>query len=195
MDITLDPAMSAAEQDLLRAALAGRQAGLEFGCGGSTALLLEAGLPRLLSADSDAGWLRRVAADPRCAPALAEGRLRLLHCHIGATGNWGWPKDAGCLPQWPGYWRDPWESAGLVDFVLVDGRFRVAAALNGMPRLAPGGVLAVHDFWTRAAYQAPLLRHFALLGSAGSLALLEPKRPADAALLAADLTAHGFDPR
>jgi hypothetical protein len=187
--------MTGAEQELLRAALVGRRAGLEFGCGGSTGLMLEAGLPRLLSADTDAAWLARVATDPRCGPAHGEGRLRLLHVDLGAVGAWGWPVDSASLAHWPSYWRDPWEAAGEVDLVLIDGRFRAACALYGAPRLAPGAMLLVHDFWPRAAYRSPLLRHFDLLGSAGTLALFAPRRPLDAALLAADLAAHGFDPR
>jgi hypothetical protein len=188
----LRPAMSTAEQALLLAAFAGRRAGLEFGCGGSTGLLLGAGLPRLLSIDSDRAWLERVAAAE--APAMAAGRLRLLHVDIGPTGAWGYPAEAASLPRWPAYWRDPWEAAGEVDAVLVDGRFRVACALAGLPRLAAGAVVAVHDFWTRAAYRSPLLRHFDCEGCAGSLALLRPKPEGDPAMLAVDLAAHAFDP-
>ena len=190
----LAPAMTRAEQELLRAAVVGRRAGLEFGCGGSTGLLLRAGLGRLLSADSDLGWLRQVGADPACVPALAEGRLRLLHVDVGPTGAWGWPSDPATMPRWPAYWRDPWEAAGDVDLVLVDGRFRVACALAGVPRLAPDGVILVHDFWPRAAYRGPLMRHFEVVASAGTLVLLSPRRPADAAMLAVDLAAHAFEP-
>jgi hypothetical protein len=195
VDPALPPAMSAAEQDLLRAAVAGRQAGLEFGCGGSTGLLLAAGLARLDSVDSDAGWLQRVAAAPDCGAALAAGRLRLRHIDLGPLGPWGAPRDTSRLAYWPAYWRDPWDLAGEVDFVLVDGRFRVACALQAAVRLAAGGLLAVHDFWPRQAYQPPILRHHTLLGSAGSLALFAPRQPADAALLAADLVAHALDYR
>lgn len=194
-DVPLKPALSPGEQALLRAAAAGRGAGIEFGCGGSTALLLEAGLPRLLSADSDPAWLRRVLAQPPCRQAQEAGRLRLLHVDIGPTGAWGWPQDASRAAQWPAYWREPWEAAGEADFVFVDGRFRVACALNSLARLPAAGVLLLHDFWSRPSYQAPLLRHFTLLGSAGTLALLAPRRPLDAALLAADLIAHATDAR
>ncbi|SDB18602.1 class I SAM-dependent methyltransferase [Belnapia rosea] len=188
------PAMSQAEQALLCAAAAGRQAGLEFGCGGSTGLLLAAGLGRLLSVDSDRAWLDRVAVEPANAEAMAAGRLRLMHVDIGPTAAWGWPTDPACLPRWPAYWRDPWEAvAGPVDLVLVDGRFRIACALFGLPRLAPGALLLVHDFWSRAAYRPPLLRHYELAGSAGTLALLTPRATA-AAMLAADLAAYAFDP-
>ncbi len=187
----LQPAMTAAEQALL-AAVADRRAGLEFGCGGSTGLLLAAGLLRLLSIDSDRAWLERVAAAN--AAAMAEGRLRLLHVDIGPTGPWGFPGDAASLPRWPAYWRDPWEAAGEVDCVLVDGRFRVACALAGLPRLAPGALVLVHDFWSRAAYRGPLLRHYELAGSAGTLALLTPRPAPGPAMLAIDLAAHAFDP-
>ena len=188
----LQPAMTPAEQALLAAAVAGRRSGLEFGCGGSTGLMLDGGLPRLLSIDSDRAWLERVAAAN--AAALAEGRLRLLHVDLGPTGAWGIPTDPASLPRWPAYWRDPWEAAGEVDLVLIDGRFRVACALAGLVRLPPGALVLVHDFWNRAAYRAPLLRHFDLAGSAGTLALLSPKPAPDPVSLATDLVAHGFEP-
>lgn len=187
-------AMTPAEQRLLGAAAEGRGAGLEFGCGGSTAVLLGAGIGRLASVDSDPAWLARVAADPGCAEAAATGRLRLIPIDIGPTGDWGWPRDGHAMHHWPRYWRDPWEQVGSVDLVLVDGRFRVACALAALPRLGPGAHLLIHDFWARPAYRAPVLRHFDLVGSAGSLALLQPRAPVDAAMLAVDLAGHAFDP-
>ena len=53
----------------------------------------------------------------------------------------------------------------------------------------------MHDFWSRAAYRGPLLRHFEVTGSAGSLALLSPRQPFSRDLLAADLVAYATDPR
>ena len=64
-----------------------------------------------------------------------------------------------------------------------------------MPRLDADAVLLVHDFWHRASYRRPLLRHFDLLGSAGTLVLLAPRRPIDAAALAVDLAAHALRSR
>ena len=200
MSLTIDEsaplaaAMTEAEQRLLVAAAERRSAGLEFGCGGSTALLLGSDIGRLCSIDSDPAWLARVAVHPGCADALASGRLKVAAIDIGPTGAWGWPQDLRSMPHWPRYWRDPWEQAGPVDFVLVDGRFRVACALAAVPRLAAGAHLLIHDFWVRPAYRAPVLRHFDLVGSAGSLVLLQPKAPVDAAMLAVDLAAYAFEP-
>jgi hypothetical protein len=191
----LSATLNCAEQRLLKAAAAGRRCGLEFGCGGSTGLLLAAGLLRLRSVDSDRSWLSRVAADPRAREAIACGRLQLTHIDIGPTTAWGWPACANSQARWPHYWRDPWQYVFGADLVFVDGRFRVACALSGLPHLAEGALLLVHDFWSRAVYRPPLMRHFELVGSAGTLAMLSARKPINTHLRALDLTAFALDPR
>lgn len=180
------PAMTGAEQALLRAAAAGAARMLEFGCGGSTALLLAAGTGCLLSVDSDAAWLARVA---RQNPTP---RLVQYHADIGPCGEWGWPVSPPApVVAWR-FWGAPWVAMPQADFVLVDGSYRVACALAAHGRLAPGGHVAVHDFWPRPAYQAALAPFFEVVGSAGTLALLQPVA-ADG--LADALGAFAADPR
>lgn len=188
----LPPAMTGAEQALLRAAAAGAPAMLEFGCGGSTALLLEAGAGPLVSVDSDAAWLARVAATQ--ATAIAEGRLVQWHADIGPLREWGWPlHPPGPLEGWM-YWGAPWRDLAEVALVLVDGRFRVACALAAHGRLSPDGLVAIHDYWSRRAYQEGLAGFFDVVGSAGSMALLAPRAVEEARLLAARKL-HAADPR
>lgn len=191
----LEPRFTVAERDLLVAAAAGRRVGLQFGMGDATTTLLAAGLPRLLAVDSDSAWLGRMAAEPDCVEAIADGRLRLMPIDIGPVGAWGWPACATRLDLWPRYWREPWDAAPAPELVLVDGRFRVATALIAAVRLGPNAVVLVHDFWSRPSYRGPLLRHFELRDEADGLVRLQPRRPLDAAMLAADLAAYGFDPR
>lgn len=162
------PAMTGAEQALLRAAASGAGRMLEFGCGGSTALLLEASSGYLLSVDSDAAWLARVA---RRHPGP---RLVQHHADLGPCGDWGWPLVVPTPATAWGYWGAPWLAMPEVDLAFVDGRYRVACALAAHGRLAPGGHLAVHDFWPRQAYRDALAPFFAVVGSAGTLALLRP---------------------
>ena len=172
LEAPLAPAMTGAEQALLRAAAAGAGAMLEFGCGGSTAVLLDVG-GRLLSVDSDAAWLARVAATQ--SAAVAAGRLAQHHADLGPVGEWGWPRRApDALAGWA-YWGAPWAAMAAPDFVLVEGRFRVACALAAHGRLRPGGLLAVHDFWNRRVYQDGLAGFFEAVGSAGTMALLSPR--------------------
>jgi hypothetical protein len=187
----LAAAMTGAEQALLRAAAAGAPAMLEFGCGGSTAILLEVG-HRLLSVDSDAAWLARVAA-PQAA-AIAQGRLLQHHADIGPLGDWGWPLHPPSALQGQAYWHAPWMRMPSADFVLVDGRFRIACALAAHARLTPDGLLAIHDYWNRRAYQEALSEFFETLGAAGTMALLKPRLVAASAITQA-LERHAADPR
>lgn len=171
----LQPAMSHAEQQLLRHAAAGAESAVEFGCGGSTLLLLEELGGPLVSVESDPQWLARLRAEPGCVAAAASGRWRGIHADLGPVATWGWPADSARYADGPVYWNAPWLLCPAPSFVLVDGRFRVACVLAALARLAPEGVVAMHDFWGREYYR-PLLEFADLVGTAASLVLLA-RRP------------------
>lgn len=168
------PAMSPAEQALLRAAAAEAGTVVEFGCGGSTLLLLAAGRGRVVTVENDPDWLERLGGRPACAAARAEGRWAPLHVDQGPLGPWGWPADPVRRLEGAAYVNAPWALAPAPDLVLVDGRYRVACALAAFARLGPQGRVALHDFWPRPHYQA-LLASAELEATAGSLVLLRPK--------------------
>lgn len=191
---SLPAAMSEVEVALLSALAAQAARVLEFGCGGSTRLMLAAGCGRLLSVDSDATWLQRIAATPEVEAAAAHGRFTPWHVDIGPTGQWGWPTGpVGADAAWR-YWGAPWLVMPRAELVLIDGRFRIACALAAHGRLAPDGHVAVHDWWPRRAYQDALAPFFDVVGSAGTLALLRPRAVARAEIEAA-LEKQGADPR
>ncbi|MBS7811370.1 hypothetical protein [Roseococcus pinisoli] len=171
----LTPAMSPAEQRLLREAAAGAASAVEFGCGGSTGLLLQEVLGPVVSVESDPRWLSRLRGEPDCVEAAASGRWHGLHADLGPVGAWGWPRDAARRADGTVYWNAPWSLSPAPAFVLVDGRYRVACALAALQRLAPEGIVAVHDFWGREHYR-PLLDFAELIGTTASLVLLAPKR-------------------
>lgn len=183
------PAMSPAEQALLRAAAGSAATMVEFGAGGSTVLLLEASGGRLLTVENDPAWLARLADAPRCAEARAAGRWAGIGVDQGAVGDWGWPLDAARRRDGAPYVNAPWGEAAAPDLVLVDGRYRVACALAGLARVAPGGRVALHDFWPRPHYRA-VFEAAELEATAGTLVLLRP-RPG----VSAPTAAHFADPR
>ena len=170
----LQPAMSLAEQRLIRHAAAGLQSGVEFGCGGSTRLLLEELGGSLVSVESDPLWLARLREDPVCRGAATARRWRGLHADLGPVGQWGWPRDPARHADGALYWDAPWMFCPTPNFVLVDGRFRVACALAALARLEPEGIVAMHDFWGREHYR-PILEYADLIGTTASLVLLARK--------------------
>lgn len=186
----LTPAMSPAEIRLLREAASGAASAVEFGAGGSTLLLLDAIDGPLVSVESDPAWLMRLGEEAACRAAREAGRWRPLHADLGPVAAWGYPADPRRHADGHLYWNAPWEACPQPGFVLVDGRFRVACALAALSRVAPGGFVAVHDFWGRNAYRV-LLEHAELAGTAASLVLLQ--RRADVASPPPD--AFATDPR
>jgi hypothetical protein len=166
------------ELALLQEASRRRQHAVEFGCGASTVLLLRNGIGVLDSVDSQPAWVRRVSDESDTAEALRIGRLR-MHCvDIGLTRKWGHPLDDESKARWPQYAQAVWQAAlpTPVDFVLIDGRFRVACALMALLKARPDARVAFHDFWTRLKAYGAILPFFDVVGRAGSLAILAPRQ-------------------
>jgi hypothetical protein len=70
-----------------------------------------------------------------------------------------------------------WKTTGVpeADFVLVDGRFRVACVLSTLVWGTAKPIVAIHDFRDRERYQT-ILDFFEVEASADTLAVLRSKR-------------------
>jgi hypothetical protein len=184
------------ELAVLREASRRRQHAVEFGCGASTLLLLRTGVGALDSVDSQPAWVKRVSDQPDAAAALRTGRLR-MHCvDIGPTRKWGHPLSDESKARWPQYAQAVWQAAlpRPVDFVLIDGRFRVACALMARLNARSDALVAFHDFWTRLGVYGEILAFFDVVGRAGSLAILAPRQHLDQARIEMLLRQYLSDP-
>ena len=190
----LVPHMTTEELGLLRAVGGHRRFVVEFGCGGSTAEWLRLGVERVVSIESDAAWVTELREHPELAGALASKQLTLVHANVGPTGDWGAPK--GEMQRWPGYWSRIWELPGVsaADLVFVDGRFRVACALNAALHVAVGVPIVMHDFSGRPHYHA-VLEHLDVVALAGSLAVLQRRADVDPARVVDAIARHALDLR
>lgn len=156
---------------------------VEFGSGGSTLLAVRSpSLRRIWSVESDPAWIAKLRDEADIAGAESSGRLQLRHADIGAVGEFGFPRDEAMRDAWPRYYESIWDDAAAIetDLVLVDGRFRVACALEAVARCRPHAVLLFHDFWNRTPYH-PVLAFTDWLGSCDSLAILRRKPSFDQA--------------
>lgn len=138
--------------------IAGRLQGstcyLEYGAGKTTMLAAKLGVPDVISVESDASFLEEVV---RSARAIAGGtNLHPVHADVGPTGAWGAPTDAGAFASWPGYAQAGHARAAELDlrpdFVLIDGRFRVACLLATMLATEPGTAVLMDDYTGRSHY-------------------------------------------
>ena len=174
-DDPMPPHMNASERLLLEQAVAGRRAIVEYGVGGSTAIFARSAAERIVSVDTDPAWIARVSQHPEVARGIADGRMTLAHVDIGPVGSWGRPIDERYRERWPDYARAPWSQidAATVDFVFVDGRFRVASALTALLRGGPDLAMLIHDFWSRPAYH-DVLRWVSVVAREDSMVLCVP---------------------
>ncbi len=185
------------EVDLLRAASRNRHHVLEFGCGGSTILFLENEVEVLDSVESDKTWAGKVCGVSSAATALRSGRFRMHRVNIGQTKAWGYPVDAAAKARWPQYSRAIWRKlkSPPVDFVFIDGRFRVACALFALLRIRPPALIAVHDFWPRLKIYGEILEFLDVVQRVKSLGIFVPRDDIDKARVKKLLDEYLTDPR
>lgn len=134
---------------------------LEFGAGGSTFLAAELHKP-FVCVESDPYYLRAVKKRIKAAGLLDRDHQTFCHSSMGLTGPWGCPIYFGRpskrkLRAFARYSEPPaiCKSGGFrPDFVLVDGRFRVACALKTARflGLSQDWTLAVDDYVDRPEY-------------------------------------------
>jgi hypothetical protein len=139
---------------MLRRHKAGANVVLEYGCGGSTLEFVRSSAKRIVSVDSDANWIAKLKVHAEIAGAESDGRLVFRHVDIGPVGEWGRPADGSARHRWPLYTITPWEDLrnDQPDFVLVDGRFRVASILWTILCCDRQTLMLVHDFLDRPRY-------------------------------------------
>lgn len=75
----------------------------------------------------------------------------LIHINIGEIEGWGYPKDYSMKDSFIHYFESIWKSNEKPDFVLIDGRFRVACFLTSLLLSDPGTKILFDDY-NRAYY-------------------------------------------
>jgi predicted O-methyltransferase YrrM len=141
------PWLTPAAIEFLDAHLKASDVGLEFGSGRST-LWFARRVARLTSVEHDRAWYERVSR------RLAESRVANVEYRLCDSDPFKDPRpwitgvssgsDEGA--ERSGYVRtiDSFADASL-NVVLIDGIFRPACALRVIPKLCPGGLLAVDN--------------------------------------------------
>ena len=151
------PAMTEKEINVFKKFIGESQHYLESGCGGTTLLTLDANVKQIDVVETDIDWIAKLRAEPRIEAALRSGKLRFHHRDVGKVIQWGIPKDETKKVNWPFYSLGVWnEIKRDVDFIFVDGRFRVATTLAALCMAKPTATIMLHDYKERPHYDAVL---------------------------------------
>ena len=129
---------------------------LEYGSGSSTKLAnISPNIKKIISVESDKiFWTEELEAIPQIKFSVNENRLLPLLVDIGKTGVSGYPVSEEKKDEWPTYSHIPYEAKFdfNYDLILIDGRFRVACALEACLNAAPNTKILIHDFVIRPYY-------------------------------------------
>lgn len=138
---------------------------VEFGSGGSTVFVDRTGIPAI-SVENDPFYARAVAR------RLRNGTVLQRIVRMGLTQAWGVPLFPD-VQRARAYVTAPWDIAPFPDLVLVDGRYRVACALEAARRARAKGAAATlmfDDYATRPHYH-PVEQHLGPPELAGRVAI------------------------
>lgn len=191
----LKPHMSDAELRLLEKYTPVNGKVLEFGAGGSSHFFAQKNVTHLTSVESDVEWIRRLVRESALLKSFAmERRWKPIIADIGPVKQWGYPLSEPSI-SWLNYHQLVWDKfdSSSLDFVLIDGRFRVACALQLLLRAGRRPPLVfMHDFASRSKYQDALL-FFKIVDSAEDAVILNAKKNISWRNLALVLQKHQFE--
>jgi len=129
---------------------------LEFGAGGSTLRALLKSKAKIVSVESDAEWIESLKEYSLIKKNL-DKRLFFHHANIGPTGLLGYPLENLNSIDFSIYSKEIFKSvkSKKFDLVLIDGRFRVACALQTILNCGNHPMLKIfiHDYSRRPEYQ------------------------------------------
>ena len=187
--------MTPDEISLLNSTMNDADIGLEFGMGGSTLLAAKAGFSEYSSVESSREWMLKCASVPEISTLIASGKWKLCYCDIGPVKELGYPANDNSALKWPAYHGSVWSklSSGP-DFVFVDGRFRVACALQAAARCERSTKILIHDYHNRPHYHA-VEEFLEPVASSGTLQVFElTKKPEPKPMIEA-ISEYALDPR
>jgi hypothetical protein len=127
---------------------------LEFGSGGST-ILASQFVTKLVSVETDHFF----AAAVRRALPRSSAEIHILTPNIGLTREWGYPifrrPTPGRVAKWKRLPKAPWGilATDIPDTILIDGRMRVACALESLLHVTSDTRLLIDDYVGRS-YEA-----------------------------------------
>lgn len=130
----------------------------EYGAGLSTTWVLENTCADIVSVETNEYWMNLVKAKTK-----NNTRVTLIYVDLGATENWGRPLTYNRRNYFSSYIKAIWTKKDFEpDFILIDGRFRVACFLTALICAKPGTKIVFDDYTNRSFYHIVeefILRH------------------------------------
>ena len=152
----LEPYFSKNDKDMFYRYLSKATNYFEYGSGGSTYQASKSSnLMKIYSVESDLEWHTKLKNK------INNTNINLIYVEMDTKPNtYGYPGPNSTLEDWIKYssqicYLDP-SDLNAIDFILIDGRFRVASCLTCFDIINPDCLIAFDDFLDRSKYHVVL---------------------------------------
>ena len=119
----------------------------EYGVGLSTQFAAKELNLKTISVDSSEEWINKVKVNLN-----GHNNSTLININVGELGAWGRPLDYSKRENFNRYLEALWDLGVKPDFVLIDGRFRVACFLTTLLHANEDTIIAFDDYVSRPYY-------------------------------------------
>ena len=152
---------------------------LEFGSGGSTFLvLLNSSATKIVSVESDNNWINYIKKWDLIKNNL-DKKLFFEYVNIGQITMWGRPVEDDKKELFPNYSSSVFTKyENDYNLVFIDGRFRVASAIQTVLNCPNNTKILIHDYNNRPIYHK-ILDFLQIERTMDTMALLSPKQNID----------------
>lgn len=175
--------MTEKELTLFRSTLTNTKYLLEFGSGGSTYYAIKNGIT-VFSIESSLSFIKIMEKSSLIKRAIKNNKLLYYHANIGLTGEWSIPINTNVDGY--KYWGIPlkqisqmnkpicshWEN---IDTVFIDGRYRVACALNLLFHFPKLDKIIFHDYLNNPQYKI-IENFYSCVDHSDTLAIFKPQK-------------------
>lgn len=178
--ITDIPWLDAVDLDFICSVIRPSQAIIEYGAGSST-LFFAQRVKKIHSVDSSRHYIEGVLSE---ANKRGLENINLVFADIGMVGAWGRPIDryptSSNTTKWRAYVESPWADLGeeKIGLVMIDGRFRAAAAAYSIAQLIERSedqaVIFLDDFLGREEEYGVLREIAELIPTGGRGVIVKP---------------------
>jgi hypothetical protein len=186
----MQPLLTDAEFTLFKKYVDKSETIVEFGSGGSTLYMLEQG-KKVYAVENHASFYNELQGQ-----IANKQKFFYLFVNTGETSEWGVPVDETPTHQWWPYYVTIWEKISEpIDFIFIDGRFRVMCALHALKHIEANKwncVVCIHDFTIREHYHV-LLEFFDVVESVDTLVILTVKKEINQMRVRAVMWQHCYD--
>jgi hypothetical protein len=145
----------------------------------------------VISVDSDPKFIETMKNDSFLKTKIDEHKWFPYVYDIGETLRWGIPKRKTPNDSWINYYSKIFNEINTdeIDYILIDGRFRVACFLSSLLVIRHDIPIFFHDFFSRKHYNE-VLQFSEIIDQASDLAVL--KKHADLDYVKTALTLYNY---